>query len=157
MTKKKANKPGGANTEGGAYIGGNVNTGGGDFAGRDKNVNVGGRSIYVGGNVKDSTLITGDGNTANKVQNIFAPVYHAIQESNRTPAEKEDLTADVKEIEAQAAGGALADESFFARRLRNLKRMAPDIAEIALAALAGPGAVVSMAAKKIAEKVKAES
>jgi hypothetical protein len=141
---------------GGAYIGGNVDTGGGDFVGWDKNVNVGGRSIHVGGSVSNSTLVTGDGNTINNTQNIFAPVYLAIQESKRTPAEKGDLTADVKEIEAQVVEGKLVDESFLGRRLRNLKRMAPDIAEVALATLAGPGAVVGMAVKKIAEKVKAE-
>jgi hypothetical protein len=121
------------NTAGGAYVGGNVNTGGGDFVGRDKNVNMGG--------------IT---------QNIFAPVYHAIQQSQHSPVEKADLTAEIKEIEAQVVQGQLVDESFLTRRLRSLKRMAPDIAEVALAALAGPGAVVSMLAKKVAEKVKAE-
>jgi hypothetical protein len=156
MTDKKKNNPEEVNTEGGAHIGGNVNTGGGDFVGRDKNVNVGGRSIYVGGSVQGSTLIAGDGNTTNNTQNTFVPVYHAIQESQRTPAEKTDLTADVKEIEAQVVQGELVDESFLARRLRNMKRMAPDIAEVIFAALAGPGAVVGTVVKKLAEQVQKE-
>ena len=153
MTAKKPNKPKEVNTEGGAYVAGSVNTAGGDFVGRDKHVNAG---IHVGGNVSNSTLVTGNGNTVNNTQNIFAPVYHAIQESQRTPIQKEDLIADVKEIEAQVVKGELVDESFLSRRLRTLKNMAPDIAKVALAALAGPGAVVGALVKKVAEKVKAE-
>ena len=133
MTDIKKNKPTAVNTEGGAYIGCNVNTGGGDFVGRDKNVQI-----------------------SSHTQNPFAPVYHAIQESQRTPAEKTDLTADVKEIEAQVVQGELVDESFLARRLRTLKRMAPDISEVILSALAGPGAVVGTVVKKLAEQVQKE-
>jgi hypothetical protein len=121
------------NTAGGAYVGGSVNTGGGDFVGRDKIVNLGALT-----------------------QNIFAPVYHAIQESQRSSVEKIDLAAEVKEIEAQVAQGEPLDESFLSRRLRSLKRMAPDIAEVAFAALSGPGAAAGVLVKKIAEKVKAE-
>jgi hypothetical protein len=158
MMDKKKSKPEEVNTEGGAYVGGNVNTGGGDFVGRDKHVTVE-RGIHVGGGVSNSNLIAGDNNTINNsathIQNVFAPVYHAIQESARTPAEKSDLTADVKEIEAQVVQGELVEESALSRRLRNLQRMAPDIGDVALAALAGPGAVVHAVVKKIAEKVKA--
>lgn len=154
MTGKKTNKPADVNTEGGAYIGGNVNTAGGDFVGRDKHVNV--NSIHVGGSVSNSTLIAGDGNTASHAQNLFAAVYRAIQQSPRATAEKDDLTAEVQEIEAQVLQGEAVDESFLARRLRSLKRMAPEIAEVAFAALSGPSAVVSTVVKKIAEKVKTE-
>jgi hypothetical protein len=158
MANKKKTKPEEVHTEGGAFISGNVDTNGGDFVGRDKHVNIE-RGIHVGGSVSNSNLIAGDHNTVNSsathIQNVLAPVYNAIQGSERKPAEKTDLTADVKEIEAQVVQGELVDESILSRRLRNLQRMAPDIGDVALAALAGPGAVVHAVVKKIAEKVKA--
>lgn len=42
-------------------------------------------------------------------------------------------------------------------RLRNLKKMAPDVAEVALSALAGPGAVFGTLVKNIAKKIKDET
>ncbi|GAB4468306.1 MAG: hypothetical protein Kow0070_31560 [Anaerolineales bacterium] len=155
MTGKKDKKE--IHTEGGAYIGGNVNTGG-DFVGRDKKVSAGERGVVIGGNVSGSTIVTGDHNIVGGAVNlsqVFAPVYEAIQRSPRPAQDREDLTAEVREIEA-AAVQPQVDEPWLARRLRNLKKMAPDIAEVALAALSGPGAVVSSAVKKIAARVKGE-
>jgi hypothetical protein len=154
MATKKQQKPGQVNTEGGAYIGGGVNTGGGDFVGRDKSV-----SVSVGGNLSGNMVI-GDGNTVNSggtvnIQNVFSPVYTAIQQAVIPAQEKEDLTAEVKEIETAIVEGKV-EESWLARRLRTLKKMAPEIGEVALAALAGPGAALGAVVKKVAEKVKAE-
>jgi len=145
------------NTEGGAYVGGGVNTGGGDFVGRDKNITGGAGSVVVGGNISGSTLITGNHNTVGgSTQNIFAPVYQAIQSASLPAQQKEDLSAEVEEIEGQIVKSEAVDESFLARRLRGVKRMAPDIFEILLAALNGPGAVVNAVARKVAERVQAE-
>jgi hypothetical protein len=47
------------------------------------------------------------------------------------------------------------DESFLARRFRNVARMAPDILDVVVAALANPLAGMGVAVKKIAEKAKA--
>jgi len=143
------------NTDGGAYIGGGVNTGGGDFVGRDKNL-----SVNIDGDMRGN-LIFGNNNTINShgatnIQNVFAPVYTAIQQSAIPFQEKEDITAEVKEIETAVAQGEAVDETWLARRLRGLKRMAPDIAEVALSALAGPGAVAGTVVKKIAERVQKE-
>jgi len=141
-------------TNGGAYVGGNVHTGGGDFVGRDKIVSAGERGVAIGGNVSNSTIITGDGNVVGgDLQQIFAPVYQAIERSERPAQEKADLTAEVQEI-AQALQQPQVDESWLARRLRNLKRMAPDIAGVLLAGLSGPQAVVAETVRKIAAKVK---
>jgi len=134
MATKKQHQPGPVDTGGGAYIGGSVNTGGGDFVGRDKNITT--------------------GSTTN-IQNIFAPVYTAIQQAVLPPQEKDDLTAEVKEIENAIVDGEV-DEPWLARKLRALKKMAPDIAEVALAALGGPGAAAGAIVKKVAEKVQAE-
>mgnify|MGYP007030119621 CR=1 FL=1 len=76
-------------------------TGGGDFVGRDKNV-----SVSVGKNLSGN-LVTGDNHIvssgATNTQNIFAPVYTAIQQAILPSQEKEDLTAEVKEIEIAIA------------------------------------------------------
>ena len=130
--KKQANSS--INTAGGAYIGGNINTQGGDFVGRDKNIVINNAST----------------------QNIFAPVYHAIEQSTRPAQEKQDLQAEIKEIETAALKSGPVDETWLSRKLRTLKRIAPDIAEVALAALAGPGAALGAIVKKVAEQVKAE-
>lgn len=155
MASKKQQKPGQVKTEGGTYIGGNVNTGGGDFVGRDKKVSSSGANISIGGNVNGGVIIIGDGNTVHKVENIFAPVYHAIQSSSRPEQDKQDLTAEVKEIETAIVEGEI-EEPWLARRLRNLKKMAPEIAEVAFAALGGPGAALGAIVKQVAEKVKNE-
>ena len=142
------------NTGGGTYISGGVNTGGGDFVGRDRNT-----SISIGGNVSGSNIVVGNHNTVTNntsTQNVFAPVYHAIEQAPISAQEKDDLKAEYKEIETAVTQGQPVDESWLARRLRNLKRMAPAIAEVALAAMAGPGAAVAAIAKQVAERVKAE-
>jgi len=142
------------NTEGGAYVGGNINTGGGDFTGRDKNV-----SVRVGGDMSGNMVI-GEGNTINSgstvnIQNVFAPVYTAIQQAAIPKQEKEDLAAEIKEIETALVEGEVK-ESWLARRLRSLKKMSPAIAEVALAALSGPGAALGAIVKQVAEQVKRE-
>ena len=67
-----------------------------------------------------------------------------------------DLVADINDIENEISKGEQVNESFLARRLRNLKKSAPDIAEVALSALAGPGAAISTIVKKLAQKIKEE-
>ena len=155
MSKKKQTNDSSISTAGGAYIGGNVHTGGGDFVGRDKIVSAGERGVAIGGNVSGSTIITGDGNIVGSDlrQQVFAPVYRAIEQSNRSAQEKADLRAEVEEIEA-AIQQPQVDEGWLGRRLRNLQRMAPDIAGVLLAGLSGPQAVVAEVVKKIAARVK---
>jgi hypothetical protein len=156
-SKKREERSEKVNTAGGAYVGGTVNTDGGDFVGRDKNITGGAGSVVAGGSIRDSTVITGSGNTVGgSTQNIFAPVYQAIQSASLPAQQKEDLSAEVEEIEGQIVKSEAVDEGFLARRLRAVKRMGPDIFEVLLAALNGPGAVVSAVAKKVAERVKAE-
>jgi len=133
MATKKQKKSAPVDTGGGAYVGGGVNTGGGDFVGRDQKT-----TVHIGG---AGTAV------------IFAPAYEAIRRSQRSAQEKADLTAEVQEIEAAVAEPQV-DEPWLARRLRALKKMAPDIAEVLLAGLGGPAAAASEAVKKIAARVK---
>ncbi|HBY08693.1 MAG TPA: hypothetical protein DEH22_13260 [Chloroflexi bacterium] len=65
------------------------------------------------------------------------------------------MKANVAEIKAEDEKGDQAEESFIARRLRNIQRMAPDILEVMLATIANPAAGFGMVAKKVAEKMQA--
>jgi internalin A len=110
--------------------------------------------VNVQGNVYGSI---GNSNTVNFIQQKFEPIYEAIEASSRDATEKQDLVAEVGEIKDEVAKGEQANESFLARRLRNLKKTAPDIAEVALATLANPTAGVAMIVQKIARKIKEET
>ena len=150
------------NTNGGASIDGNVNTGGGDFVGRDKNINVGQGGVVIGGSVSNSMIVTGDnnmvGSTITQKEDYIQNIYKAIEaRPDIKHVEKEDLKSAVKEIAAEDAKGEDADESFIARRLRNIRRIAPDILDVTLTAITNPAAGFGMVAKKVAEKMKADA
>ena len=128
--------------------------------GRDKITKAEGGGIAIGGNVTGSTLITGSnnlvGSTVNQRVQSIQQIYNAIeQRPNTDPLDKEDLKANVAEIKAEDEKGDQAEESFIARRLRNIQRMAPDILEVMLATIANPAAGFGMVAKKVAEKMQA--
>ena len=145
----------------GVYIGGNVNTAG-DFVKRDKHITAGDRGVAIGGDVTGSTIITGDhnvvGSTVTLQQEYIQQIYSEIDKhSDLNSLEKEDLKALVDEIKTEDEKGDQADESFIARRLRNIQRMAPDVLDVVLATIVNPVAGFGMVAKKIAEKMRAEA
>ncbi len=149
-------------TGGGAYIGGSVNTGGGDFVGRDKIVSTGERGVAIGGNVSNSTIVTGDHNTVGSTvtlrQEHIQQIFEAIdRHPSLSETDKADLKAEVQDLETEDAKGEQADEAFIARRLRNIQRMAPDILDVVLATLVNPVAGFGMVAKKVAGKIRAEA
>ncbi len=122
-------------TEGGAYIEGNVNTGGGDFVGRDP--------YKVLGSDMES------------IAQLFEKIYATIDAHPRlVPTEKEDLVAEVKDVQAEIAKGDEADESILTRRLRNVQRMAPDILDLVLSTLTNPAAGFSVMVRTCADKIK---
>jgi len=93
-------------------------------------------------------------NRPDEVARLFEQIFQAIEVRLATSREdKEDLRQMVKDIEKEAAKGDQVNESFLARQLRNLGRMAPDILEVVLATLTNPAAGI----RKIAEKMKAAS
>jgi len=149
-------------TNGGAYIGGNVDTGGGDFVERDKIVNSYNRSVSIGGNVSNSNIVTGDHNVVGSMVNLheeyIQQIYEAIDaHPDADELDKEDMKGIVEEIQKEDQKGTEADKTFIARNLRTLKRMAPDILEVALAAITNPLAGFGVVARKVAEKMKAEA
>lgn len=118
-------------------------------------VNIAGRDI-----ITKTTTTTGL--SGKEIKALFHQLYAAIEARTETsPAVKEDLKADVKDIQDSVTSAAKknekVDEGFLARRFRNIARMAPDILEVAVATLGGPLAGLGVAVKKIAEKAKAEA
>ena len=82
-------------------------------------------------------------------------------ETSRTSAVKDDLKAEVKEIQSTVIEAAQqrkkVDEGYLARRFRNIARLAPDVLGVVAAMLASPLAGLGVVAKKIAEKAKEQT
>src|SRR6266545_7661091 len=118
------------------------------------NVNV------AGGNITTHHTVTGL--SALEIKQLFDDLYAKIETRPETPAaDKEDLKAEVKEIQSTVTEAAQKnekmDEGFLSRRFRNIARMAPDVLDVVVATLGNPLAGLGVAARKIAEKAKAEA
>lgn len=115
----------------------------------------GDRSVVIGGSVSGSTIIVGDQNVV-ATPALFEPIYRQIATHPKlSETDKEDAQAELREVEAEVHKPE-PDASFLERRLRNLRRIAPDVVEVVLATLASPAAGFSLVAKKVAEKMRAE-
>jgi len=122
-----------------------------------KSLSAGNGSIVIGGNVQGSNVVMGD---RNKVSNqsintapLFQTIYHFVDTHPKLQAgKKQDATAELKEIET-ALQEPKPDESFIFRRFRNLKRMAPEIVEVAFETLKNPIGGVAEVIKRIAAKM----
>jgi hypothetical protein len=119
---------------------------------------VSGNVNIAGGNI---TTQQTTGLSAAEIKQLFDSLYSAIETRSNTPlAVKEDLNAEVKDIQTAVTQAAekkeKVDESFLSRRFRNIACMAPDILDVIVATLANPLAGMGVAVKKIAEKAKEE-
>lgn len=146
----------------GLQIGGNVHISRGDFVAGGKNITVGSGGVYAGGDIRDSNIVTGDGNQVGNQDRVrdelFEDLIHQIEQRPDTaPEDREDLKANVAEIKVEVEKGEQADESFLSRRLRNIQRIAPDIAEVVLATLANPAAGFAAVIGKIAQQARKSS
>jgi hypothetical protein len=130
---------------------------GGDVVGRDKNTSASGEGFAISGNVTGSKIINSKVSNASNVSNFFLPIYRAVEDSQLTPVEKNDLKAEIADVETEIEKGDAADESFLTRRLHSIERMAPDILDVILTTFANPVAGLGMIAKKVAEKMRAEA
>lgn len=149
--KKKGNS--------GLQIGGNVNVTRGDFVAGDKNVKVDRGGVFVVGDIKGTNIVTGDHNKVGNQQNareaLFTDIIKKIEQRPKTSLEDQgDLKANVEEVKVETEKGEQADESFLLRRLRNIERIAPDIAEVMLSAITNPVAGFAMVVKKVAERAR---
>jgi len=134
------------------------------MTGKKKNsgINTGDNSVVIGGNVESSNIVIGNNNTVSNQTYNLSPLFDKIEQAvdaqkSLSPTEKEDVKAEVQEIKT-ALEEQQPDETFLARRFRNLQRMAPEIVEVALKTLANPAGgvveVISRIAKKMAEDAK---
>jgi hypothetical protein len=140
MPKKKDNQP--------------VNIRVGNVSGVSGEVNIAGGDI--------TTNKTTSGLSAVEIKQLFDGLYTAIESNAKTsPSDKEDLKAEVKEIQSTVTEAAQknekVDEGFLSRRFRNIARMAPDVLDVVVATLGNPLAGLGVAVKKIAEKAKQET
>ena len=121
---------------------------------------VSGNVNIAGGNI--TTRHTTNGLSAADIKQLFDQLYTAIEASAKTlPADKEDIKAEVKEIQSTVIEATQknekVDERFLSRRFRNIARMAPDVLDVVVATLGSPLAGLGVAVKKIAEKAKEET
>ncbi len=118
------------------------------------NVNV------AGGNITTHHTVTGL--SAGEIKQLFDGLYTAIESNKKvSPTKKEDLKAEVKEIQSTVTEAVQknekVDEGFLSRRFRNIARMAPDVLDVVVATLGNPLAGLGVAARKIAEKAKEDT
>ena len=118
-------------------------------------------SIVIGGNVQGSNVVIGNHNVvSNQTINIaplFETIYHYVDTHPKLQAgKKQDAKEELKEIQT-ALEEPKPDENFIARRFRNLKRMAPEIVEVAFETLKNPVGGVAEVMKRIAKKMAEES
>ena len=121
---------------------------------------ISGNVNIAGGNITTHDTVTGL--SAAEIKQLFDELYAKIETRPETPtADREDLKAEVKEIQATVTEAAQknekVDEGFLSRRFRNIARVAPDVLDVVVAMLGNPLAGLGVAAKKIAEKAKEET
>jgi hypothetical protein len=127
----------------------------------DKDISAGHGSIVIGGSVQGSNIVYGNNNiVVNSSTNhapLFEDLYRDLEVRQDLPADKkQDIKAELQEIQA-AFDGPNPDEPFIARRFRNIKRMAPEILEIAFETLKNPIGGVAEVIKRIAKKMAEEA
>lgn len=120
-------------------------------------LSAGNNSVVIGGNVHNSNIVMGDRNDVSlegsKVTAFFEIINQAVeQQPSLKPDEKEDIKAELQEIQT-ALEETKPDETFLARRFRNLKRMSPEIVEVAFETLKNPIGGVAEVIKRIAKKM----
>ncbi len=135
------------------------------MAGKEKKsgVSAGDNSIVIGGNVTGSNIVMGNNNkvsnstTTVKISVMFDQINQTLSANqNIQPEDKKEVQADLKEMQAELEKDE-PDETFLARRYRNLKKMAPDIAAVALETLKNPLGGVAELITRVAKKVSEEA
>jgi hypothetical protein len=126
----------------------------GDISGVSGSVNI------AGGNITTNQISSGL--SAAEIKQLFDQLYIGIEINSKTSsAEKEDLRAEVEEIQSTVTEAVQknekVEESFLSRRFRNIARVAPDVLDVIVATLANPLAGLGVTVKKIAEKAKEQT
>ena len=125
--------------------------------GKKDNLNAGNGSVVIGGNVQGSNVVVGNNNTVSNqsvnLANFFDSITDVVDKQiELEPNEKNDIKAELQEIQT-ALEKPEPDETFLARRFRNIKRMAPEIVEVAFETLKNPIGGVAEVIKRISKKM----
>ena len=129
---------------------------------KEDSVSAGNGSIVIGGNVQGSNIVLGNNNNVSN-QSVNINITRYFEDINKfvddhpklQTGKKEDVKAELAEIKA-ALEAVKPDENFITRRFRNLKRMAPDIVDVAFETLKNPIGGVAEVIKRIAKKMAEE-
>lgn len=133
---------------------------------KDKKINIksDGGPVFMGNVDNRKGYITGRADYNNQeldgsnVSKLFENLYILVDTHTQlSKTDKSDIKVEIKEIRQELTKKNKADEDFIMRRLRNIRRMAPDILEVIIATIANPVAGFGMVASKIAQKIKAEA
>lgn len=124
-------------------------------------LSAGDHSIVIGGSVQGSNIIVGNNNQVSNQSINIAPMFDEIYKKldakqDIKSEDKKDVRAELLEIQT-ALEKPDPDETFLARRFRNVKRMAPEIAEIAFETLKNPVGGVAEVVKRIFKKAAEET
>lgn len=102
---------------------------------------------------------TVNGSSAADIRQLFDGLYTAIEtRANTSIANKEDLKAEVKEIQAAITEAAQknekVDEGFLLHRFRNIARVVPNLLDVIVTTLANPLAGLGVAFGRIADRAR---
>ena len=124
--------------------------------GRDQSLQSWDASVVVQGNISNSKIVTGD-HSRIASSSKFSTIYKQVEErSDLSSTDKTDLKSELQTFEDEDKKGPESNEGFLAQKLRNIRRIAPDILDVIIATIANPAAGFGMIAKKVAEKMKQE-
>ncbi len=120
-------------------------------------LSAGNGGIVIGGNVDRSNIVSGNNNIISNhsinIAPLFETIYHFVETHPKLqPSKKQDAKEELQEIQT-ALEEPKPDENFIARRFRNIKRMAPEIVEVAFETLKNPVGGVAEVIKRIAKKM----
>jgi hypothetical protein len=122
-----------------------------------------GEGIHVGNVTGNTGVAIGHNAQAHVAQGVggdqlaqlFASVYQRIESRPDDPdVDKEELTDTIQKVEAEAGKGEHANANKVERWLNGLADVAPDVLDVAIAALTSPIAGASVAVQKISERIK---
>ena len=129
--------------------------------GKKSGLSAGNGSVVIGGNVQGSNIILGNNNTVSNQSVNLSPLFQTLDHlvdahPKLQSGKKQDIKEELEEIQT-ALEEPKPDENFITRRFRNIKRMAPDIVEVAFETLKNPIGGVAEVVKRISKKIAEEA
>ena len=124
-------------------------------------ISAGNNSDEIGRRLQGNNIVIGNNNSVTNASINLAPlfddIYKKLDIQKDIPSDKkDDIKAELQEIKT-AFEKPEPDESFLARRFRNIKRMAPDIVEVAFETLKNPIGGVVEVVKRVSAKMAEEA